>query len=197
MKLSIVFFTWILLTFQGTTWKKKYDQDGIIAWTKNHNSSNLKEFKISMVLNSKKEDIKKILTDLNSLPEWYDMVQSINIYSTSTQGNSRYKIVLDFPWPLKNREVYVYSEIIDEDPSKPTYINSKAETPPKDTENGLVQVTDMSARWELIPIEGGKTKVIHYGYMDPASPIPTYLINKFIIDSPVNTLKALRSRLKE
>lgn len=58
---------------------------------------------------------------------------------------------------------------------------------------GYVRVTRVDGFWQFTPLDD-KTEVTYQVHMDPGGSVPSWLANKFVVEAPFNTLRALRER---
>lgn len=50
--------------------------------------------------------------------------------------------------------------------------------------------------WKLVP-KGDTTEVTYQVHTEPGGSVPAMVANKFVVDSPFNTLKQLRERAEK
>jgi hypothetical protein len=60
-------------------------------------------------------------------------------------------------------------------------------------ESGFVRVTEVEGFWKLTPKSAGTTEVTYQVHTEPGGSVPFWLANKFVVDAPFNTLKALKA----
>jgi hypothetical protein len=60
-------------------------------------------------------------------------------------------------------------------------------------ESGFVRVTEVEGFWKLTPKSAGTTEVTYQVHTEPGGSVPSWLANKFVVDAPFNTLKALKA----
>jgi len=50
--------------------------------------------------------------------------------------------------------------------------------------------------WLFDPIESDKVEITYQMHIDPGGSIPAWVLNMFIVDAPIDDLKAIRERVK-
>lgn len=60
-------------------------------------------------------------------------------------------------------------------------------------ESGFVRVTEVEGFWKLTPKSAGTTEVTYQVHTEPGGSVPSWVANKFVVDAPFNTLKALKA----
>ncbi|MNT73268.1 hypothetical protein D3C72_2119520 [compost metagenome] len=63
-------------------------------------------------------------------------------------------------------------------------------------EKGFVRVAKVDGFWKLQPKDGG-TEVTYQVHTEPGGSVPSMVANKFVVDAPFNTLKALKARAEK
>ena len=61
---------------------------------------------------------------------------------------------------------------------------------------GIVRLTEAQVNWELTALENGSVKVVLEAHINPASLLPSWVTNMLLVDSPYNSMKGLRQRVK-
>ena len=100
------------------------------------------------------------------------------------------------PWPVTPRDsVLQVTSVKGSDGSLtrnligvPTYIPE---------EKGFVRVAQVEGFWKMVPKGDNSTEVTYQVHTEPGGSVPSWLANKFVVDAPFNTLKALKERAEK
>ena len=100
------------------------------------------------------------------------------------------------PWPVTPRDsVLQVTSVKGSDGSLtrnligvPTYIPE---------EKGFVRVAQVEGFWKMVPKGDNLTEVTYQVHTEPGGSVPSWLANKFVVDAPFNTLKALKERAEK
>ena len=197
MKNIIIFFIFsfsTILSAQNDGWKYMKTTDGINVYTKNIDGSTLKEIKLQTHFKNKLSVVVAALQDVSSYPKWVykasysEKIKSINSWETI------YYNYLDFPWPIKDRDVVVYNKI-DQNPKTKLVVSSsfakKGVLPAKEN---IFRIEDMHSQWILKPEEAG-IYVEYYFSSNPGGDIPDWSINAAMDDGPIKTIQGLKKLL--
>ncbi len=100
------------------------------------------------------------------------------------------------PWPVTPRDsVLLVTTVKGNDGSLtrnlkglPTYIPE---------EKGFVRVAQVEGFWKMVPKGDNVTEVTYQVHTEPGGSVPSWLANKFVVDAPFNTLKALKERAEK
>jgi hypothetical protein len=68
---------------------------------------------------------------------------------------------------------------------QPTYIPE---------EKGFVRVAQVEGFWKFVPKGTNQTEVTYQVHTEPGGSVPSWLANKFVVDAPFDTLKALKAK---
>ena len=93
------------------------------------------------------------------------------------------------PWPVTGRDVVIHvttektadGTVIRHLKADPTYIPE---------EKGQIRVPKLVGEWKLQPKGQGVTEVTYQVETEPGGSIPSWLANSFVVDAPLNTLRA-------
>lgn len=64
-------------------------------------------------------------------------------------------------------------------------------------EPGFVRVTQVQGFWKLTPKGADSTEVTYQVHTEPGGSVPSWVANKFVVDAPFETLKALKARAEK
>ncbi len=72
----------------------------------------------------------------------------------------------------------------------------KLESAPKyvPEESGFVRVAEVQGFWKLTPKGPASTEVTYQVHTEPGGSVPSWVANKFVVDAPYETLKALKEQ---
>lgn len=143
----------------------------------------------------------KVMQDTTHAPNWLDRAKIVTVLSHPSE--LEYIVYTEFfaPWPFKNRYMVTYSryqftpnggldlQITDRHPSLTEFVQVKG------AEN-LVRLKEMSALWQVTPLEGGKINVAYQASADPDGLLPDWLTNKLVLKSALTTLSQLKKTLE-
>ena len=176
---------------QKDTWHFEKEKNGIKLYTKDHPASGIKSFKAETIYDAKPTQILAALMDVQSLPLYYDMTKDVVEFEQINEKSAEYTIIFDFPFPVKDRYCRVQSNIILRSDGSFRIVSKKIKS--KSDHAPLLEVGMLDVTWELHAHNGDKTQAIHQGHMDPSGSIPSWLANMTVIESPYNSLLALKT----
>ncbi len=194
-KILILFFLSAYVSvYCQSEWKLKTNSDGIKVYIRNIKNSNICEFKASILINAKINDIYAVIADAKNYSSWIDQVSSSkNISKTNSDFKVYYQIRL--PIGIRNRDIVLDNRIAVKKPEEIKIIlKSIPNSYPR--QNRYVRIKKAFGYW-LLTSKGSKTEVTYQFYSDPEASFPASIINLFIVDGPYKTLSNLRKKTEK
>ena len=99
------------------------------------------------------------------------------------------------PWPVTPRDSVLHVTTTQEADGS---VTRKIEGVPTylPEEKGFVRVAAADGYWKLVP-KGDATEVTYQLHTNPGGSVPSMVANKFVVDAPFNTLKALKEKAEK
>jgi hypothetical protein len=178
-------------------WVLAKDKNGIQVFTRHVQSTKIKEYKATTILNTTPEKLLPLLTKASNYKQWMSGLKSAK--TIRREGDSVYYTWsrLAIPWPFQDRDEVTRSVVIKDRIPGSCLIKSKIVKGVVPKKKGLVRMTKGHGYWWLQQLPGGKTKVVFQFLADPAGSLPASIVNLFIVDSPYKSLMNLKQRIKK
>lgn len=176
-------------------WKVAKDEDGIKVSLSEVPGSQYKAYQGVTLINAPVAKISALQEDVAGACAW--------IYECKTQkllkheGDKSWTYTqFNTPWPVTPRDsvlLVTTNETSDGTLTRtlegqPTYLPE---------EKGFVRVAQVKGFWKLVPKGANQTEVTYQVHTEPGGSVPSWLANKFVVDAPFNTLKALKERAQK
>ena len=176
-------------------WKVAKDEDGIKVSLSEVPGSQYKAYQGVTLINAPVAEISALQEDVAGACAW--------IYECKTQkllkheGDKSWTYTqFNTPWPVTPRDsvpLVTTNEASDGTLTRtlegqPTYLPE---------EKGFVRVAQVKGFWKLVPKGANQTEVTYQVHTEPGGSVPSWLANKFVVDAPFNTLKALKERAQK
>lgn len=194
--LKLTFFLLFIITagFSQSEWELKKENDGIKVYTREVEGSNLKAFKAEGIMKGKLSSFVGVLKDVESYIYLFnDMTESKIIEMTDTFHI--HVTETKVPWPVDDRYgVYSnsYSQRYDH---KTVTVNVNALDGYVAERKGKVRITEAKGHWTFHPLGDDNVEVTFEMHVDPGGNVPTWMINMFLVDTPMKDMKTLRERV--
>lgn len=189
----IAFCLIILLSFNGFSqengWLLEKESAGIAVYTREVETTKVREFRATGTINSPAHEVVKILKDVPNYPRWIEDVHSSRILANSKNKLSFY-YELHLPWPITNRDIAM-NMLITTDSSNTILLELTSNNNIMEEASGFIRMTDVYGYWKVSPLNELNCKVTYQFLADPGGNLPSWVINLFIVDGPFKTLQNL------
>lgn len=192
LNLTILFFTIAYINLfpsSNQPWELKKDQDSIKVYIRDIDD-NTKEYLAETIINSDIDKIFKTITDFDNSYRWMYKLNSSRILEKSDTLMYVY-FVVDMNWPLKNRDLISDAVITKNENKIRIVMNSYPDYMPE--KEKLIRIKQSRSIWNLEKIDDEYTKVALQSYA-VVEGIPTFIMDLFILDSPMYSMTQLRSK---
>ena len=177
-------------------WTFKKERDGIRVYTRDLADSNLKELKITLRAEGTLNSILSLINDVDAYQNWvYRCGLSKTIERRSPLESIDYYI-MDFPWPLSDRDLTVHSTIHQDPQTKVVTSITKSVAGVVDKHSEMVRISQHFNKWIFKPVNEKEVDVVYTLNSHPAGNIPDWLINMAIDQGPMESMKRFRNMLK-
>ena len=197
----ILFFTFFLLAqiiSFSQEWEKELENERITVYTKEGDEDNIKSYKAYSFINHPIEDIYEVYADFDNYYQWFEELEEVKLFSSEINDSLdvyRYYSIINFPWLFNDRDMYT-ELIIRKFPGEKYILVSQ---PIKDSlkSEEYVRLENFYQHTELVKENDERTKIIMEGKYDAGGNVPAWLINMFVVDSPLNSVENIENYLTE
>ena len=182
-------------TAHAEDWQTAKDEDGIKVSLSEVAGSKYKAYRGVTTMKTSIAKLRALQEDVVGACAWIHECKTQKLLKhegdqtwTYTQFNT--------PWPVTARDSVLHittSEAADGSLTRklegvPTYIPE---------EKGFVRVSQVEGYWKFVPKGADQVEVTYQVHTEPGGSVPSWLANKFVVDAPFNTLKALKARAEK
>lgn len=174
-------------------WKLSRSKKGIEIYTRPIEGSDFLEFKGITNVSTNLATLVGLLWNLDDMPLWSSGCLETKLISMNGDLDRTVYLVNDAPFPLKKRDLVMNNRVIQNSETKTvTYTMDLVSHPIKSKH---VHVKSITGTVELVPISAAETQVIYQSHIDPGGNIPSWAVNWFVNDVPLETLEKLTNIL--
>ena len=179
---------------ESADWEPRYSQDGLNVYTKHIEGAQIKSFRAEMVADAPFELVMSVLEDVSHYPDWFHLCRSYEILQGSMkEGEYIGYYIVEAPWPLKDRDVYVKNKMSQDPATHTVTILTDAVPDFKPVKDEFTRVPEVYGRWTVRPVDKDHTYVEFIGHGHPGGIIPVWIANLVVTDVPKKTFENLRS----
>ena len=138
-----------------------------------------------------------LILDGDKAVKWVPYMGNVKVLSRDDKkGDFTLYMVLDFPFPLKDRDLVVQGKMIREANGQIT-IKNKAIQKGYPLNPDYVRLTHYEGDWTFNRLGEKKVKVSTYGYANPEGSIPLTFVNMFVQQQPYQMLQKMKLELNK
>lgn len=177
--------------------KLSINKNNIKVWTFQNEKNPVFLYKAETTFNQPMEHAVSLILDIDNAVKWVPYMGSVKVLSRDDKkGDFTLYMVLDFPFPLKDRDLVVQGKMIKEANGQIT-IKNKAIKNGYPENPKYVRLTHYEGDWTFQKIAPNKVKVSTYGYANPEGSIPLTFVNLFVQQQPYQMLQKMKLQLNE
>ncbi|MEK5752732.1 START domain-containing protein [Acinetobacter variabilis] len=175
--------------------KLSINKNNIKVWTYQDERNPVFLYKAETTYNVPIENAVSLILDVDHAVKWVPYMGSIKVLSRDDKkGDFTLYMVLDFPFPLKDRDLIVQGKMIKNANGQITIKNKAIQTGYALNPN-YVRLTDYQGDWTFQKLANNKVKVSTYGYANPEGSIPLTFVNMFVQQQPYQMLQKMKTEL--
>lgn len=177
-------------------WEFIKEKDGIKLYSKQETGKNLKIFKGVAEIKESSERVFTLLEDVNHTEWWDANLSEIKVLHYEKNKRAQYYLVYNMPWPFKDRDLTVeVTTSINKSSGEYKLIAVPLKGMVIESKN-LARIKDYRQAWTVRPVNNRAYVELEF-YVDPNENLPNWLLNMVLIDSPINTIKAVRQLIEK
>ena len=175
--------------------KLSIDKHNIKVWTYQNSQNPVLQYQAETIYDCSLEEAVALILDVDQAVKWVPYMGRVKVLSSDSQkGESLLYMVLDFPFPLKDRDVLVHSKIV-KDASGLIRIKNKAVNQGYAKNPDYIRLTEYVGDWTFQKLAPNKVKVSTSGYANPEGAIPVGFVNMFVQQQPYQMLQKMKIEL--
>jgi ribosome-associated toxin RatA of RatAB toxin-antitoxin module len=201
MKRKILFIT-LMMVIQAISvsaqddWKLQKDKDGIKVYSAEVPDSKIRAIKVVAEYEATSEEIADIVMDINTATEWVSHLKSTYLIKRVSQNEYYYYAEVNLPWPASNRDFVAHLTRSDNVQTRTITIDGPAVAGLVPEKKGTVRINNSVGKWIITPLDKNQVRVEYALHVDPAGSLPSWLVNMFSGETPMQIFENLRQELK-
>ena len=177
--------------------KLSMNKNNIKVWTYQNSQNPVFLYKAETIYDTPLEKAVGLILDVDHAVQWVPYMGSVKVLSRDDKkGEFLLYMVLDFPFPLKDRDLVVQGKIV-KDAQGVISIKNKAIDKGYAKNPDYVRLTHYEGDWSFQKLANNKVKVSSYGYANPEGSIPLTFVNMFVQQQPYQMLQKMKLQLAQ
>lgn len=175
--------------------KLSMNKNNIKVWTYQNSQNPVFLYKAETIYDTPLEKAVGLILDVDHAVKWVPYMGSVKVLSRDDKkGEFLLYMVLDFPFPLKDRDLVVQGKMV-KDAQGVISIKNKAIDKGYAKNPDYVRLTHYEGDWSFQKLANNKVKVSTYGYANPEGSIPLTFVNMFVQQQPYQMLQKMKQEL--
>ncbi|HAK13628.1 MAG TPA: hypothetical protein DCM33_03805 [Acinetobacter radioresistens] len=171
----------------------KINKQNIKVWTYQMSRNPAASYKAETVFNVPLERAVALIMDVERAQQWVPYMGKISILNRDDQaGEFLLHVVMDLPFPLKDRDLIIQSKITRER-NGTVNIRNRGMADSRFSQPDYIRLQDYQGDWTFQRLGANKVKVTTMGYVNPEGSLPISFMNMFVEQQPYQMLKIMRS----
>jgi hypothetical protein len=177
--------------------KLSMNKNNIKVWTYQNSQNPVFLYKAETIYDTPLEKAVGLILDVDHAVKWVPYMGSVKVLSRDDKkGEFLLYMVLDFPFPLKDRDLVVQGKMV-KDAQGVISIKNKAIDKGYAKNPDYVRLTHYEGDWSFQKLATNKVKVSTYGYANPEGSIPLTFVNMFVQQQPYQMLQKMKLELAQ
>ena len=177
--------------------KLSMNKNNIEVWTYQNSQNPVFLYKAETIYDTPLEKAVGLILDVDHAVKWVPYMGSVKVLSRDDKkGEFLLYMVLDFPFPLKDRDLVVQGKMV-KDAQGVISIKNKAIDKGYAKNPDYVRLTHYEGDWSFQKLANNKVKVSTYGYANPEGSIPLTFVNMFVQQQPYQMLQKMKLELAQ
>lgn len=177
--------------------KLSMNKNNIKVWTYQNSQNPVFLYKAETIYDTPLEKAVGLILDVDHAVKWVPYMGSVKVLSRDDKkGEFLLYMVLDFPFPLKDRDLVVQGKMV-KDAQGVISIKNKAIDKGYAKNPYYVRLTHYEGDWSFQKLANNKVKVSTYGYANPEGSIPLTFVNMFVQQQPYQMLQKMKLELAQ
>ncbi|MCH7335616.1 START domain-containing protein [Acinetobacter sp. NIPH 2699] len=187
--------TSLVATATTETAKLSLHRNDIKVWTYQTENNPVFQYKAETTFDVPLERAVAVVLDVERTPKWVPYVGKVQLLSRDEKkGEFTLYMVLDFPFPLKDRDVVIKGKM-SKNADGSISIKNQAIKYDYPEQPDIIRLSRYEGDWTFQKVAENKVKVSTSGYADPAGAIPLSFVNMFVQQQPYQMLMKMKKEV--
>jgi len=178
-------------------WKLSTEKEGIKIYTSMVPDSKVKAIKVECDLNVSAPRLVALLMDVNASPDWVYHTKSCVLLKQVSASELYYYSEISLPWPATNRDFVAHLTATGNPHTKVITITGPVVSGFVPVKRGVVRIDHSNGEWIITPTGREQVKVEYTIHTDPGGSLPSWLVNMFATEGPLQMFRNLKKELQK
>ena len=176
---------------ESLDWDMKRDRDGIQVFTATVPDSRHKAVRGTMQVAAPLKDFVALVLDTEACSDWAALCKESYVAARESDVEFHVYTYNDLPWPVADRDAVAHVLwSVDSESGRADMVATIA-SGVVDKHKRALRLSEGITSWTFTPNADG-TLVESFAHLNPGGGVPAWVTNMLLVDSPFDTLKAMR-----
>ncbi len=185
------------LLAQHKNWKLEKEKNGIKTYSWDNPETGLKEIRIQFKAKIEIDHAISYLRDPSAYPDWVYKCTEAYTLDRKADGARLYYSRLNFPWPLKDRDIVARSEVVRNLKDGAVAVRATALEGRVPEKEKIIRITYMESEWRFTPLDNGEVLLEYQLQSDPDGALPHWAINLAAAKGPYKTAVQFKKQITQ
>jgi hypothetical protein len=178
-------------------WELRTEKDGIKVYSSEVPGSKIKAIRVTGEFDATPAQLAAVVMDVNTATDWVDHLKTSVLIKKVSANELYYYAEVSLPWPATNRDFVAHLTEIQNPDTKVVVIEGPAVPGYMPEKKGFVRINNSIGRWIITPVGPNRVRVDYSLHVDPAGSLPSWLVNMFATDAPMQIFRNLKTELQK
>lgn len=174
----------------------KKDSEEIKVFLCETEGSAFKTIKVQLEAETTLKEYAAGLLDIESYKYWQYNILDPHILKVINKKEVIYYSEVDTPWPISHRDLVFHLKMWQDSTSQVLYVSLEQLPDYIPEKEGIVRIPEAKSLLSVTPINENRVSVSYIIHVDPGGEVPAFIANLFAAQTPWQTFKNYRDRLK-
>ena len=174
----------------------KKDSEAIKVFLCETEESAFKTIKVQLEAETTLKEYAAGLLDIESYKYWQYNILDPHILKVINKKEVIYYSEVDTPWPISHRDLVFHLKMWQDSTSQVLYVSLEQLPDYIPEKEGIVRIPEAKSLLSVTPINENRVSVSYIIHVDPGGEVPAFIANLFSAQTPWQTFKNYRDRLK-
>jgi hypothetical protein len=160
-------------------------------------NSKIKAIKVVGEFYTTPAQLAAVVMDVNTATEWVYHLKSSTLIKQVSPNEIYYYAEVSLPWPTENRDFVAHLVVTQNPQTRAITIDGPAVPGYMPEKKGIVRINNSVGKWIITPIGPNQVRVEYSIHVDPGGSLPSWLVNMFADQAPLQIFKSLREQLQK
>jgi hypothetical protein len=176
-------------------WDLRKEKNGIKVFTANVPDSKIRAIKVVAEYDAAPQQVAAVVMDIGVATDWVTHLKSCTLIKRISKNELYYYAEVELPWPAANRDFVAHLTVRQDAGTRIVTIDGPAVPQIVPKKKGIVRINNSEGKWVITPMRNNHVKVEYTMHVDPGGSLPSWLINMFATDAPMQIFGNLRQEL--